>query len=168
MPTSRRSWELSVLSMAEITAPFLIWKRFVTVVSWLWLIRMKTEPTWKEFSSDSFILSGLFCFDFRFSSNSSRPESKYPHYNKKSFPDYHHFKVFNGPNEKTFYSLSKFHEWKAKTLDSKSWRVKYYKGLGTSTTKEAKEYFQDLESHRLKFSFSGSPDEAAMTLVILY
>ena len=26
----------------------------------------------------------------------------------------------------------------------KGWRVKYYKGLGTSTSKEAKEYFKDL------------------------
>ena len=25
------------------------------------------------------------------------------------------------------------------------WKVKYYKGLGTSTSKEAKEYFKDLK-----------------------
>lgn len=31
------------------------------------------------------------------------------------------------------------------------WRIKYYKGLGTSTSQEAKEYFTDLERHRIRF-----------------
>ena len=36
-----------------------------------------------------------------------------------------------------------------------NWTVKYYKGLGTSTNKEAKEYFSDLEQHIITFKFSG-------------
>ena len=31
------------------------------------------------------------------------------------------------------------------------WRIKYYKGLGTSTSKEAREYFSDLKTHAIKF-----------------
>lgn len=34
----------------------------------------------------------------------------------------------------------------------KGWAIKYYKGLGTSTSVEAKEYFSDLRRHRLAFA----------------
>ena len=33
---------------------------------------------------------------------------------------------------------------KEKNNNGKGWGIKYYKGLGTSTTKEAKEYFEEL------------------------
>ena len=39
-----------------------------------------------------------------------------------------------------FYNDGEFNEWK-KENDLKGWRIKYYKGLGTSTSKEFKEYF---------------------------
>lgn len=38
-------------------------------------------------------------------------------------------------------------------------------GLGTSTSKEAKEYFADMEKHRIMFRYSGAEDDAAITLV---
>ena len=38
-------------------------------------------------------------------------------------------------------------------------------GLGTSTSKEAKEYFADMEKHRIMFKYSGAEDDAAITLV---
>ena len=38
-------------------------------------------------------------------------------------------------------------------------------GLGTSTSKEAKEYFADMEKHRITFRYSGAEDDAAITLV---
>ena len=31
------------------------------------------------------------------------------------------------------------------------YNIKYYKGLGTSTAKEAKEYFSDLKKHIIQF-----------------
>ena len=37
-------------------------------------------------------------------------------------------------------------------------------GLGTSTSKEAKEYFQDMERHRIKFNYTGQLDDGAITL----
>ena len=45
-------------------------------------------------------------------------------------------------NNKTydFYNEGEFENWK-KTIDIKGWKIKYYKGLGTSTNKEFKEYF---------------------------
>ncbi|TNN65299.1 DNA topoisomerase 2-alpha [Liparis tanakae] len=46
----------------------------------------------------------------------------------------------------------------------KSWRTKYYKGLGTSTSQEAKEYFSDMQRHRIPFKYSGPEDDEAITL----
>jgi len=37
-------------------------------------------------------------------------------------------------------------------------------GLGTSTAKEAKEYFADMERHRILFRYAGPEDDAAITL----
>lgn len=39
--------------------------------------------------------------------------------------------------------------------------------MGTSTSKEAKEYFADMEKHRITFRYSGAEDDAAITLVSL-
>lgn len=40
-----------------------------------------------------------------------------------------------------------------------------FSGLGTSTSKEAKEYFAEMEKHRITFRYSGAEDDAAITLV---
>lgn len=42
-----------------------------------------------------------------------------------------------------------------------------YVGLGTSTSKEAKEYFADMKRHRIQFKYSGPEDDAAISLVSL-
>jgi len=46
---------------------------------------------------------------------------------------------------KSFYTLTEYNDWITKTKNSKSWKTKYYKGLGTSTAKEAREYFSDIK-----------------------
>jgi DNA topoisomerase-2 len=51
----------------------------------------------------------------------------------------------------SFYSLPEFSEWKNETDNWHTYRIKYYKGLGTSTSKEAKEYFTDMQRHRILF-----------------
>jgi len=48
---------------------------------------------------------------------------------------------------KVFYNLTDYAKWK-ELPESKLYTIKYYKGLGTSTKEEAKEYFQDIE-HKL-------------------
>jgi DNA topoisomerase-2 len=54
-------------------------------------------------------------------------------------------KVKKGSTEIPFYSIGKYLEWQATPEASVgSWSTKYYKGLGTSTTQEAKEYFRAL------------------------
>jgi DNA topoisomerase II len=43
--------------------------------------------------------------------------------------------------------------------------VKYYKGLGTSTSQEAKEYFQKLDKHKIRFKYQGSQDNQLIDMV---
>ncbi|XP_055857462.1 DNA topoisomerase 2 [Episyrphus balteatus] len=62
-------------------------------------------------------------------------------------------------DELSFYSLPEFEEWKNDTPNSNTYNIKYYKGLGTSTSKEAKEYFQDMEKHRILFRYEGQIDD---------
>ncbi|XP_073319240.1 DNA topoisomerase 2-beta isoform X1 [Pagrus major] len=73
-------------------------------------------------------------------------------------------KVTKNKQELAFYSIPEFDEWKKQTDNYKTWHIKYYKGLGTSTSKEAKEYFADMEKHRITFRYSGAEDDAAITL----
>ncbi|KAG8446726.1 hypothetical protein GDO86_014258 [Hymenochirus boettgeri] len=73
-------------------------------------------------------------------------------------------KVTKNKQELSFYSIPEFEEWKNTTDSHKSWKIKYYKGLGTSTSKEAKEYFADMQRHRIPFKYDGPTDDAAITL----
>ncbi|KAF4531799.1 hypothetical protein B566_EDAN014505 [Ephemera danica] len=59
----------------------------------------------------------------------------------------------------SFYSIPEFEEWKKNTANHHTYNIKYYKGLGTSTSKEAKEYFEDMARHRIKFKYSGDQDD---------
>merc|ERR1719424_12597 len=42
--------------------------------------------------------------------------------------------------------------------------IKYYKGLGTSTSKEAKEYFKNIGDHELAFKWTSQKDDEAIDL----
>lgn len=42
-----------------------------------------------------------------------------------------------------FYNEQEYALWKQSNQDGKGWAIKYYKGLGTSTSKEFKEYFKE-------------------------
>ena len=54
-------------------------------------------------------------------------------------------KATKGSNEIQFYNLSDYEKWKV-NKDNKGWSIKYYKGLGTSSRDEAKEYFKNMKS----------------------
>lgn len=44
-----------------------------------------------------------------------------------------------------FFTLTDYEKWKQE-IDSSKWKIKYFKGLGTSTDQEAQESFKDLDS----------------------
>ena len=52
-------------------------------------------------------------------------------------------KAIKGQQEKWFYNQSDYNNWFAQ--NPVGWNIKYYKGLGTSTAKEAKEYFKNMK-----------------------
>ena len=54
-------------------------------------------------------------------------------------------KASKGATVRCFYSASEYEKWVSTEEGKKSgWHVKYYKGLGTSTAVEAREYFRDM------------------------
>jgi DNA topoisomerase-2 len=61
-------------------------------------------------------------------------------------------KATKGKSSETFYTLPEYEEWKESLGSaSNSWHIKYYKGLGTSSAKEAKEYFSNLDKNEIDF-----------------
>nr|CAG4718231.1 unnamed protein product [Naegleria fowleri] len=53
----------------------------------------------------------------------------------------------------SFFTIPEYTAWKDSLSDPKSWTIKYYKGLGTSNSAEAKEYFSNMELHQKRFRF---------------
>lgn len=61
---------------------------------------------------------------------------------------------------KTFFNLPEYEKWcKSTGNDAKGWTIKYYKGLGTSTSAEAKEYFSNLDLHQVSFAKLSSDNQ---------
>lgn len=69
-----------------------------------------------------------------------------------------------GHEDLSFYSLPEFEEWKAAIPNVKTYNIKYYKGLGTSTALEAKEYFSNMERHRIVFKYNGTQDDESIVM----
>jgi DNA topoisomerase-2 len=60
-----------------------------------------------------------------------------------------------------FYNLNDYKDWKAKN-DLTNFKVKYYKGLGTSTQQEAKEYFRSMKT--LDYKIKSEADSKSLVL----
>jgi DNA topoisomerase-2 len=67
-------------------------------------------------------------------------------------------KASRGNQIKSFYTDSKFRTWYGN--GQPGWRIKYYKGLGTSTSKEAREYFKQIEDLTIKFDTDVMSDKS--------
>ena len=72
-------------------------------------------------------------------------------------------KVTKGRESKTFFTIPEYEAW-AEDKNMKLWKIKYYKGLGTSTSKEAKEYFSHIEDHMIEFDYKNEEDDKAIDL----
>jgi DNA topoisomerase-2 len=59
-------------------------------------------------------------------------------------------KATKGSVIKSFYTQHEYEEWRK--TNQNGWRIKYYKGLGTSTRDEAKEYFNKMNVIRYAYS----------------
>ncbi|CAD5217830.1 unnamed protein product [Bursaphelenchus xylophilus] len=73
-------------------------------------------------------------------------------------------KAIKNKEELSFFSIPEYHEWRDATPNWRTYKIKYYKGLGTSTAKEAKEYFSDMQRHRIRFKYDGPGDDNVVEL----
>lgn len=71
-------------------------------------------------------------------------------------------KAKKGTSELVFYNEGEYQFWKDEN-DTKGWKMKYYKGLGTSTGKEFREYFE--KKKFVTFAHSGKPCDDAIDMV---
>ena len=74
-------------------------------------------------------------------------------------------KATKGSEVHSFYTIPEYKKW----LDSKNgkikgYKIKYYKGLGTSTNKEAQEYFSNIKRHRIDFEYTGQKDDESIDM----
>ena len=68
-------------------------------------------------------------------------------------------KMFKGKEVKTFYNLTEYQECidlLKENNEINKWKTKYYKGLGTSTSTEAKEYFHEIEDKLIKYFYQSA------------
>ena len=72
-------------------------------------------------------------------------------------------KAKKGKQEFVFYNDGEYDEWK-KDNDIAGWNIKYYKGLGTSTAKEFKEYFKKKKI----ITFTSSGEECRDTIDMVF
>ena len=72
-------------------------------------------------------------------------------------------KATKGKNTINFYNEDEYNKWKQENDDSVGWKVKYYKGLGTSTAKEFKEYFTNKKI--ISFIYNGETSDNSLDLV---
>jgi len=76
-------------------------------------------------------------------------------------------KARKGAQERIFYNEGEFESWKSASagdgIDISSWNVKYYKGLGTSTAREFREYFEHKKV--VDFEYTGEPSDNSIDLV---
>ena len=66
-------------------------------------------------------------------------------------------KASKGKTTLSFYSIPQFNAWKEEN-PLQGWKIKYYKGLGTSTPAEAREWFKDL--HRIYYQWDSNTDQS--------
>lgn len=59
-----------------------------------------------------------------------------------------------------FYSKRKYDLWEQSITDLNKWKIKYYKGLGTSTEKEALECFEDFNQKLLSFIWDSESENS--------
>lgn len=71
-------------------------------------------------------------------------------------------KCTKGAATHSHYSLSEFNTWKDAQASLRGWNIKYYKGLATSNSGEAKDYFRNIR--RMTFEYTGPACDTALDL----
>ncbi|KAK1933293.1 putative DNA topoisomerase II [Babesia divergens] len=72
-------------------------------------------------------------------------------------------KATKGDAVKSFFTIQDYMEW-VRTNSTAGWKIKYYKGLGTSTDKEFKEYFSNIQQHLIDFIYEDNGDDDSIDM----
>lgn len=75
--------------------------------------------------------------------------------------------VMSGSNKRKvipFYTMPEYEEWRDTEGKNCSYKQKYYKGLGTSSPQEMREYFSQLDMHLKKFNALREQDKESLDL----
>lgn len=74
-------------------------------------------------------------------------------------------KVTKGSEVHSFFTTQDFKIFAESKGDQlRLYKVKYYKGLGTSTDLEAKDYFSDMRKHEIQFVYENDEDSESIQL----
>ncbi|VDN55056.1 unnamed protein product [Dracunculus medinensis] len=68
-------------------------------------------------------------------------------------------KVFHHSGSLSFYSTKEYEDWKTACGNFRKYKVKYYKGLGTSSSQEGREYFSHINRHTVDLISDESTDK---------
>ena len=68
-------------------------------------------------------------------------------------------KASKGKKTEAFFTMPEYESWKKSNNNGHGWKIKYYKGLGTSTAMEAKDYFKNLKTHKIPFKYTGPEND---------
>lgn len=78
-------------------------------------------------------------------------------------------RVWKGPDkkpkiEKSFFTMPQYEMWRERHANEKTWKMKYYKGLGTSKPEDAQKYFGKMDDHLINFATMTPPEEDLLEL----
>ena len=73
-------------------------------------------------------------------------------------------KCTKGKQEISFFTIPEYEVWKEQNNEGRGWVIKYYKGLGTSTSQDAKKYFRAMGKHMLPFETTQPGDRELIDL----
>jgi len=74
-------------------------------------------------------------------------------------------KATKGHEVNQFFTIPEYENWAA-NKNLSGYKIKYYKGLGTSTSNEAKEYFKNIAKHKIEFKYQD--DEDANSIIMAF
>ncbi|UZJ54369.1 hypothetical protein CBS101457_003689 [Exobasidium rhododendri] len=73
-------------------------------------------------------------------------------------------KCTKGKQDISFFTIPEYEIWKEQNNEGRGWIMKYYKGLGTSTSQDAKKYFRAMNKHMLPFETTQPGDRELIDL----
>ncbi|RDB28584.1 DNA topoisomerase 2 [Hypsizygus marmoreus] len=73
-------------------------------------------------------------------------------------------RVTKGKQRHDFFTIPEYEQWLEETPSSDKWEAKYFKGLGTSTDADARDYFGHMKKHMIPFAPTQDGDKELIDL----